>query len=156
MFGLIYSTYNYIRYGNNKNDTKFYYLSLLKDSINNTWHIHGLWPQYSVSSYPTYCKSVEFDVSKLEPIIQELDKYWYATGEKDSQFWEHEYKKHGSCIFTPIDEFTYFNTTLQLYEEALKLNLPDKYYNKNTEKCLIPVDLDFKFINIDEAGLIIC
>ena len=134
----------------NRVNTRFYYLSLINEE-NDKWSIHGLWPQYSANSYPTYCGGVEFDISKLELILPELNEKWYSEGkteEKNEEFWKHEYLKHGSCVFTPLSELEYFEKTLELYNSALQQNLPSKYYNKSTKKCLIPVDLDFKFIDL--------
>lgn len=125
---------------------KFYYLSLIKEE-DNTFSIHGLWPQYSDNSYPTFCKQVNFDIQQLQDLLPELNKVWYSNRNDNDDFWKHEYEKHGSCVFTQITEKEYFEKTLQLYNEALSLGLPDKYYNKNTKKCLIPIDLNFKFIN---------
>ena len=79
--------------------------------------------------------------------MPELKVFWYSNKDRDEQFWEHEWKKHGSCMFDNIDEYEYFNTTLKLYKEALNKNLPNKYYNKNTNKCLIPINLNLNFIN---------
>ena len=123
-------------------DTRFYYLSLLKES-NDTFSIHGLWPQYDKNSYPSYCKKDNFSIDKLQPIIKELNYCWYSNEEKNSKFWEHEYYKHGSCMFTDMTELEYFQKTIELYREAIRLDLPDKYYSNN--KCLIPVSLEFKF-----------
>lgn len=131
-------------------DKRFYYLSLFKKSRNN-WSIHGLWPQYDKDNYPVYCKKVNFNFNNLNPIINNLVKYWYSEDGKslqdDETFWKHEWEKHGSCVFTNIDEFTYFNTTLNLYQFSLQKGLPDKYYDEKTKKCLIPVDLNFQFID---------
>jgi len=79
----------------------------------------------------------------------ELEKYWYSNrgANGDEVFWEHEWKKHGSCVFTDMDEFAYFAHALSLYYVAVKKGLPDKYYNAETKKCLIPVSLEFNFIN---------
>jgi len=128
---------------------RYYYLSLLEKEDKNgnkNWHIHGLWPQYNINSYPSFCRDVTFDINELRTILPELQKYWYSTESTDDTFWEHEWKKHGSCMFDKMDEFDYFNTTLKLYTEALKLDLPSKFYDENTKKCLIPVSTDFKFI----------
>lgn len=129
-------------------DTRFYYLSLIKDfnNINHdyTFSIHGLWPQNNLDSYPSYCKKVSFSVNNLNTILEDLHRYWYSNQQKDEMFWKHEYEKHGSCMFSDISEFDYFNLALNLYKEATQLNLPDKYYNQETGACLIPVSLDFK------------
>ena len=123
-------------------DTKFYYLSLLKD--NNKWHIHGLWPQNSKDSYPSYCRTVEFDITKLNTILNKLNENWYSLDEKNELFWSHEWKKHGSCMFSDIDEFTYFNKSLELFEKVKDMGIIEKY--KNGKKSLIPFDLDFNLI----------
>lgn len=123
----------------------FYYLSLIKD--NDNWSIHGFWPQYSTTGYPSYCRQVSFDINKLSKIRDKLDNVWYSEKEKNELFWEHEWKKHGSCMFNNCNEFQYFNTSLELYQKALDKNLPVKYYDSTTNKCLIPVNLNFEFIN---------
>lgn len=127
----------------------FYYLSLLKENNESEqWSIHGLWPQYDNNNYPTYCRHVEFDYNALQPILGELEKYWYSNRGTlgDEDFWKHEWEKHGSCMFTDMDEFEYFAHALSLYYVAIKRGLPEKYYNPETKKCLIPVSLSFNFI----------
>ena len=37
---------------------------------------------------------------------------------------------------------------LDLYKEAINKDLPEKYFDSNTKKCLIPVNIDFKFKNL--------
>ena len=71
-----------------KKDTRFYYLSLIEEK-KNTFSIHGLWPQNSKTDYPTYCKKVDFSIEALEPIIDELNKYWYSKQVKNTKFWKH-------------------------------------------------------------------
>lgn len=132
----------------NESSQNFYYLSLLKEE-NNQWSIHGLWPQYNENSYPSYCKDVTFNYEALQPILAELEQYWYSNRGTlgDEDFWKHEWQKHGSCMFTDMDEFQYFAHALSLYYVAVKKDLPDKYYDSTTKKCLIPVSLDFSFMN---------
>lgn len=144
---------NLLNYFNTKEDNRFYYLSLIKNNStdeineNNMFSIHGLWPQNDKNNYPTYCKKVNFSLDSLKPIIDQLNKYWFSDKEKNSDFWKHEYEKHGSCMFTDMNEFIYFNTTLILYNKAIESNLADKYYNPETNVCLIPVGINFKFID---------
>ena len=143
LYSLFYSPGYYERL--KENPKRFYYLSLIKEQ-NNTFSIHGLWPQYSTTSYPTYCTNVTFDANKLQPIISKLNESWYSTQEKNEDFWKHEYEKHGSCVFTPMSELEYFQKTLDLYQEAIKEDLPKHFYDENTKKCLIPVSTYFKFV----------
>ena len=132
-----------------KEPTNFYYLSLINEA-NNTWSIHGLWPQYKMNQYPTFCKNIKFDIDKLKTIINDLEKCWYSKKSTDAKFWEHEYLKHGTCNFNKFDELEYFTTTLTLFQKALELKLPEQFYNENTKKCLIPVNqhLDFFIVKV--------
>tara|TARA_B110000208_G_C11757920_1_gene425837 strand:- start:222 stop:638 length:417 start_codon:yes stop_codon:yes gene_type:complete len=123
-------------------DTRFYYLSLIYED--DTWSIHGLWPQTDKNDYPQFCREVTFDISLLEPIIDSLRKYWRSDRGPDSSFWEHEWKKHGSCMFDNLNEFEYFNKTLTLFDFVTKNNLIDTY--KKGDKALIPFSLDFEII----------
>lgn len=137
----IFDIYDYI----NTRQNRFYYLSLIKEN-GVEWYIHGLWPQYTPDKYPTYCKPVEFNVDKLFPIMPALEKYWCSDREEDVDFWRHEWQKHGSCMFQTMDELEYFQTTLRLYAEAIKLGL-DKKYGKG-DQCLIPVTINLQ-LNLD-------
>ena len=65
-------------------NTKFYYLSLIKEK-DNSWSIHGLWPQYSENKYPTFCKKVNFDINTLEPILSELNDKWYSFNKTEEK-----------------------------------------------------------------------
>jgi len=143
----IYDTICDIIWGPEPTDERFYYLSLLKNANYHEieFSIHGLWPQNSKNDYPSYCKNVVFSITKLIPILSDLKKYWYSEREQNVDFWKHEYSKHGSCVFTPMNEYQYFKKALDLYQRAIYLNLPQKYYDPNSHKCLIPVSLDFEF-----------
>jgi len=132
--------YNYF-FG--KEEEKCYYLSLLKTG--DRWHIHGLWPQYTENSYPTFCKKVEFDINKLSSILPELNEYWYSQDEKPDEFWQHEWEKHGSCMFQEMDELQYFSTTLGLYKKALENGLAEHFLQEN-DKSLVPLDIDLNFL----------
>tara|TARA_B100000123_G_scaffold228187_1_gene177337 strand:- start:89 stop:544 length:456 start_codon:yes stop_codon:yes gene_type:complete len=123
----------------------FYYLSLLKEQ-DGSFSIHGLWPQTTPDNYPTYCKKVQFDINKLNPVINELNQYWYSTQEKNQDFWKHEWEKHGSCAWTLMTELEYFENALKLFNSANEKGLPNIFYNSKTNKCLIPVDKDLNFI----------
>lgn len=126
---------------------KFYYLSLIKDD-NDNYTIHGLWPQYSLNSYPSYCRVVKFELKKITPIIDKLNEYWYSNTGKNVDFWKHEYEKHGSCMFNHMDEFNYFNKSIELYEYALNNNIikNQSEKNPNSKKLLIAIDKNFNFI----------
>ena len=144
MFYYINKVYlDFLSYMQGSQNSKFYYLSLIKED--DSYSIHGLWPQYDKNSYPSYCKKLDFEVEKLENIIGDLNKKWYSNKEKNADFWKHEYLKHGSCVFTPMSELEYFTKTLELYDYVIENKIVDDY-DKNLNKILIPFDLDFKLI----------
>lgn len=130
------------------NDTRFYYLSLLKEEGKSPpWSIHGLWPQYDEKNYPVYCKKVTFSIDNIKHLLPQLEECWYSDKGTDEDFWKHEWEKHGSCVFTPINETTYFSTAIRLFYSAISKDLPEKYYDEEKQTCLIPVNLEFKFMN---------
>lgn len=138
---------------------RFYYLSLMREPIVtnrnydddgeskiSSYGIHGLWPQYSDDNYPSFCKDVSFDYDILKPILPELEEYWYSSQGSGEKFWSHEWKKHGSCMFVESNvttELLYFQKTLELYHEAIKISIPKKM--NCGSKCMIPVSLDLHF-----------
>ena len=65
--------------------------------------LHGLWPEYE-TGYPQNCGTEAFDVSAVTAAIgiDVMNRYWpnVKASEDDaeySQFWEHEWSKHGTC-----------------------------------------------------------
>lgn len=120
----------------------YYELSLQKWCTKD-YQIHGLWPQYNSSYYPTYCKNVTYHQPKGE-LLNELNKYWNSC---DNTLWEHEWKKHGSCIQyqNNISENDYFNNTVQLLIKNKNLI---NQCNQNSDNCILSCfDLDYN--NID-------
>ena len=143
MLGYISELYH--KYMNKPQD--FYYLSLSKEA-DGFYSIHGLWPQYSLNSYPTFCRPVNFSVDKLESIMDKLNKYWDSTKDKNKDFWKHEYEKHGSCMFYAMSEFDYFNKIVELYEYALINNIIKKKSDKNpnSNKIVLIIDSDLNIV----------
>ena len=125
----------------------FYYLALKRENINNSWSIHGLWPQYDSKSYPKYCQNIKFDPTKIKLIIDELNKFWYSTEEKNEDFWCHEWEKHGTCMFDQSDEFEYFKRALSLFVEVHQSDcIKDYPLEKDGLQIKIPFDNEFKII----------
>ena len=144
---IILSELTNLLFCNNKTDTRHYYLSLKRVNKDTLWTIHGLWPQYSDNSYPQFCKNIPFDIDKLQPIILDLNKFWYSGMEPNEAFWKHEWEKHGTCMFNDSDEFDYFKTALSLYVEIIQSNIIDKFkLEKDGLQVKIPIDLNFKTI----------
>jgi len=127
----------------------FYYLALFtNNNIVYGKSIHGLWPNFANGSYPSFCKKVEFDFNKLDNIITELKSYWETPNDvnkEEKHFWEHEWKKHGSCMFVELTELEYFTKVLELYKNLMESNTNLEKYKKGN-KYMIPFDLNFKLI----------
>ena len=140
----VYSINNYFTNKYNTYTNRYYYLSLVNDD-NRGWSIHGLWPQYTQNSYPTYCRTVDFDYKKLTPILKDLETHWYSVEGSDEEFWKHEWTKHGSCMFNNCDELEYFRTALELYVTVIESDVINKF-KINDKKAMIPFDLNFKLI----------
>ncbi|TVU36184.1 hypothetical protein EJB05_18105 [Eragrostis curvula] len=83
-----------------------------------TFTIHGLWPDYDDGTWPSCCRHTNFEMDKILPLKEKLDKYWpslYCSSSSTcfsgkGPFWAHE------------DELQYFSMALDLY---FKYNVTD-------------------------------
>jgi ribonuclease T2 len=111
-----------------------YYLALQKCNKKSNYTIHGLWIDYNRGGYPEYCNKTEFDISLLNPIRNDLEKYWPGCYGNNKDLWEHEWRKHGTCFYPRIGLVEYFNKTLQLFLQ--------KGANNCIGACMIQIDYD--------------
>ena len=59
----------------------------------------------------------------MASIEDELDEYWPSFGGADTDFWKHEWEKHGTCAGPFIEgELAFFKETLQMAEQSDLLN----------------------------------
>ncbi|TVY58979.1 Ribonuclease T2-like 1-A [Lachnellula cervina] len=69
----------------------------------NSWSLHGLWPDFCNGSYTQYC---DLSISTfLAPfgkfdLLAYMNKFWIAQAQPNSDFWGHEFSKHGTCYST--------------------------------------------------------
>ncbi|EKV13781.1 Ribonuclease T2, putative [Penicillium digitatum] len=79
-----------------------------------SWTIHGLWPDNCDGTYQSYCDS-ERAYSNITAILQGqglcdlvdyMEEYWVDINGDNENFWSHEWSKHGTCINT-IDPSCY-------------------------------------------------
>eukprot|EP01099_Mayorella_cantabrigiensis_P002074 TRINITY_DN1912_c0_g1_i2.p1 TRINITY_DN1912_c0_g1~~TRINITY_DN1912_c0_g1_i2.p1 ORF type:complete len:241 (-),score=26.18 TRINITY_DN1912_c0_g1_i2:145-837(-) len=86
-----------------------------------TWVIHGLWPNYNNGSWPQYCNSsYPFVFSEVQDLSSQLYVEWPDLYENGTDFWKHEWEKHGTCAMQSTvidDEHDYFLLTLSLFEK---------------------------------------
>ena len=101
-----------------KSVTKYnYYILAIQKWCDDSYMIHGLWPQYDKDSYPSYCKNVSYS-KPTGKLLDKMNTYWLSCGDPE-QLWEHEWEKHGSCVNnqTGMNEMEFFNKTIELFEE---------------------------------------
>ena len=125
---------------NVKSDNVYNYYELaVQKWCDSTFMIHGLWPQINSSAYPEYCKSVNYTYP-TDTLLENMEAYWHGC---DDDLWEHEWQKHGSC--TDMDEYSFFNTTINLFLDNQKLL---DNCNSEQDDCILGCfDLDFNLIS---------
>ncbi|KJE91317.1 ribonuclease T2 family protein [Capsaspora owczarzaki ATCC 30864] len=82
--------------------------------------IHGLWPSRNDTTYPqSCCSSCSFNATAVQDLLPQLNQYWpnLFAEEAATDFWSHEYLKHGTCatdVASLDTEHSFFATTLGL------------------------------------------
>ncbi|KAF7287298.1 ribonuclease X25 isoform X2 [Rhynchophorus ferrugineus] len=93
-----------------------------------TWTVHGIWPTKSGTRGPISCNSaIHFDPNQLTPMLDDLKEHWtnVEANTKQNSFWEHEWKKHGTCASI----LPQFDSVTNYFSRGLKFN---KDYNLST------------------------
>lgn len=81
---------------------------------NDTWTIHGLWPDYCSGGFDAFCDSdrslsgsnikkiiADADANGTHPgLLDYMNQYWLSNNNDPSTLWSHEWNKHGTCIST--------------------------------------------------------
>ncbi len=115
-------------------------LAVQQCTSDSPYTIHGLWPQYNSSDWPSYCTNNTFNITKLNNIMDQLDKWWPSCEQNNTSFWSHEWEKHGTCMgichSQMLDEFDFFNTTLSIFYNH-QTSIPDLC--NNSPNCTFPV-----------------
>ncbi len=132
-----------------------YYLSVMKchSSSAANYTIHGLWINYANGGYPEFCHRTKWDVKLLDPIRNRMDQDWpdcFGSHHAET-FWEHEWKKHGTCFDPALTVVGYFEKALDLFDKKVKMNggplecrsgLVETTTNMMGGDCLVPVQFD--------------
>ncbi|CED84786.1 Ribonuclease, T2 family [Phaffia rhodozyma] len=115
--------------------TQFWDTGSMSTGPNNSWTLHGLWPDNCDGTYEQYCDTSR-ELTNITAVLAQagqtellkvMDTYWKDGSGDDETFWEHEYNKHGTCIsgFEPrcfknyqpqIDAVYYFKRAVQVYQ----------------------------------------
>uniref|UniRef100_A0A6C0JUR8 Uncharacterized protein n=1 Tax=viral metagenome TaxID=1070528 RepID=A0A6C0JUR8_9ZZZZ len=113
-------------------------LSQYNTSFQQVWKVHGLWVERCAEcescGYPSDCKTCNFNISLLAPILPEIKRFWFTPGNL-SDFLQHEYCKHGTC--TNYTEIEYFNTTLSIYHNVVSRCDESSFPNKTSRECWV-------------------
>lgn len=95
--------------------------------------VHGLWPQYTTTGYPSYCSTETFDTDVpldigWDTMITYYPDVKYEETDPDyDSFWEHEWDKHGTC--SGLSQYDYFQQAILLAETFTTPEVLHKYIN---------------------------
>ena len=88
----------------------------------NNFTLHGLWPQYDTTGYPSYCSTESFDpnipiqIGWTTMTTYYPDVKYEETDTDYDSFWEHEWDKHGTC--SELSQYDYFQQAITLVEQS--------------------------------------
>eukprot|EP00760_Papus_ankaliazontas_P003083 PhM_4_TR11412/c0_g1_i1/m.19962/K01166/E3.1.27.1; ribonuclease T2 len=93
---------------------KYFVMAVQLCQGHTSYTIHGLWPQFSKSSWPEYCSKENFNPSAVSNISSILRTFWPSCkGASENHFLGHEWTKHGTC--TGWSQYKYFETALTVF-----------------------------------------
>jgi ribonuclease I len=120
----------------------------------NAMTIHGLWPGLKSGKQLNTCTSGVKITDTGSSLFQNMRQYWPSFSGANTDFWEHEYNKHGYCM---AEEYgwnsyeSYFQFVIDLhfrtYRDLMKncfSSTQTVSYNDmvNTIRSKIPTELD--------------
>lgn len=85
---------------NVSNQPYSYYMLEAQNWCGEGYMIHGLWPQYNSTSYPSWCENVTYTKPQGD-LYYLMSNYWKSCDNRyfnSSSLWQHEWEKHGSCV----------------------------------------------------------
>jgi ribonuclease T2 len=96
-----------------------------KDSVvpRNAMTIHGLWPSLKSGKYLDECTSGVIITDTGSSLFLNMRKCWPSFSKANTEFWAHEYNKHGYCM---TEEFgwsgyeRYFQFVMDLHLKSYK------------------------------------
>jgi len=88
--------------------------------------IHGLWPNRNDTTWPQYCTDQRFNLKDILSLVPELVEIWYDFEHPydPSDFWSHEYDKHGTCASSDAllsTQYQFFDAAIQLHQNVFPL-----------------------------------
>ena len=103
----------------------------------NIFNIHGLWPSLKSGKMLNPCTSGVKIKEKKSQLFIDLRKYWPSFKGEYTDFWEHEYNKHGYCM---VEEYkwegyeNYFQFVINLYLKEYKSLMISAFDNDTSRK----------------------
>jgi ribonuclease I len=113
-----------------------FYCLALQNWCSVDYKIHGLWPDYDVTTYPSFCSDTPFDWDELKKSAKytEMLENWYdCTMDDTIALYEHEWLKHGTCVAMQagFTQNEYFEKTLELFDLYKDMGLTEIYLDLN-------------------------
>ncbi|XLU58910.1 hypothetical protein S245_053560 [Arachis hypogaea] len=115
LFRPTYSTYQYFKLSLQWPPSYQQQYGVLTTQKNFT--IHGLWPQNFSRPWPQFCSrstSASFNIKTITSLRGQLAIDWpNLNGQKwNNNFWEDEWKKHGTCSLNNFKQLQYFSLAI--------------------------------------------
>lgn len=77
------------------------------------FNIHGMWPTNWSGTNPAFCQSTPFSISSDTQKL--LMTCWLSNSGAPSDFWNHEWSKHGTCMSPTLTCDQYFSKTANYF-----------------------------------------
>jgi ribonuclease I len=121
-------------------------------NLNKNFNLHGLWPNYYDSSYPSYCSKNNLDIGYINKNKNDFLINWGTFNNKlEFSFFAHEWYKHGTC-----SNSTYINDSKSYFENALSLEEEYDILGCLTKSNITPDNNKTYNINIIKDGIKKC
>ena len=111
--------------------------SALKNMEPNIMNIHGLWPSLKNGMSLSSCTSGVEIIEDNSELFKNMRKYWPSFKGANTDFWKHEYNKHGYCMLKEFDWDGYedfFEFVINLYLKDYKYLIQKAFPIDNNRK----------------------
>jgi len=99
-----------------KDPNSFDYFLMVQEwdsTVSQNFTIHGLWAENNDGSYPSFCPGSVFDITAINDLVPTMNVVWPSDTGNNTEFWDHEWSKHGTC--STFDIHTFFQDVLNLH-----------------------------------------
>ncbi|KAE8229992.1 hypothetical protein CF326_g5018 [Tilletia indica] len=117
-----------------------------------SWTIHGLWPDYCNGTYPANCDPSRADLQPLQvlrdanetDLISYMNEFWVSDRGSTPDFWSHEWSKHGVCVSTldpkcyPQDEYVQNQDLVDFFKTTTTLHARYNLYQALAQAGILP------------------